>query len=697
MFRRYPFLRLLLPLAIGIATACYLPFSLDDRATIWVIAVAVMPLIAVVMFFIRRWNHAFGSLLFVFMFLSGAVLTFCNLRGVSSDFDKEEHAYCFVVDKQPEEKEKTVLCESVIESEYLSADSLILFVGKKRFLLYLAKDSLSMSVRRGDRLLARARLAPPTNQPVPQTFDYATYLRNHGISGTSYIASDKWTAVGCSDETTLVQHLSDMREDVSSLYVRLGFEGDALAVLSSLTLGDKSDLSDEVKEVYSSAGVSHILAISGLHIGLVYGIMLLLLVPVWRRLPRLKIPLLLSAVATLWLFALFTGFSPSVVRAVLMFSLLTLSGMVSGNPGSLNTLMTAAFVMLVFKPLWLFDVGFQLSFAAVASILLFQPLLSSALPVENKLLVKVRDLLSVAVAAQIGTAPLVMFYFHRFPLHFLVSNLWVLPLVTVIMYLAVLMLMLSPLPVLQQIVADILSKLINVQNTALQSMSEWSVMTVDNIYLEKVEVVLWFVAVACLYLFCKFHSARNTLLSLSSLFLIVTVHCTLRVIHAPEKNITFFAVNGNPVAHCVWSGSESWMVCGDSIVDKQYMLKAIKPYLSKTGISEPEIVNGDFNLPRLNSACNIIHFAGKRICFLNDDRWDGAECPSLLPVDILFVSKGFRGHIANICRLFTIKQVIVSPSLSDFYTDRMLEECDTLSIPCSLLADSGPITVTLDN
>ncbi|EJW92796.1 competence protein, partial [gut metagenome] len=181
-------------------------------------------------------------------------------------------------------------------------------------------------------------------------------------------------------------------------------------------------------------GASHVLALSGLHVGLIYGLLWFLFTPLWKHKRYLKIPLIGFILFSLWSFAFFTGFSISVVRAVLMCSLFLLLSFRAEPVLSTDTLLATAFFMLFCAPHWLFDVGFQLSFSAVFAILIIQPRLYALIQVRSCCLRKIWGLLTVSIAAQLGTAPLVLFYFKHFSTHFLLTNLWVIPLVMLVMY-----------------------------------------------------------------------------------------------------------------------------------------------------------------------------------------------------------------------------------------------------------------------
>ena len=222
---------------------------------------------------------------------------------------------------------------------------------------------------------------------------------------------------------TLRQAALDCRDGVVGLYQKLGFDGDELAVLSALTVGDKDKLSDDIIETYSVSGASHVLALSGLHIGFLYILFWYLFRLFWMRWRWLKPCLLLVIVALLWGFAFITGLSSTVVRSVVMFSLLTLSSMQHERPLTLNTLAATAFLMLVCRPFWLFDLGFQLSFLAVMAIVIIQPKLYALWPVKHRLLRYLWGLVTVSVSAQLVTAPLILLCFSRFSTHFLLTNL----------------------------------------------------------------------------------------------------------------------------------------------------------------------------------------------------------------------------------------------------------------------------------
>lgn len=369
-----------------------------------------------------------------------------DLYGAKPDlYATRPNVYQITLAEHPEIKERSVMFRAVLQGE-VRADTFLQNTRKTEFLLYFPKDSTSSTLRRGDKLLINTRLVPPANNGNPDEFDYARYLKRKGISGTAYVAAGHWQVVGQETSRTLRQVALDYREKVVGYYRHLGFRGDELAVLSALTVGDKDELSEDIMETYSVAGASHVLALSGLHIGFLYALFLFFFSPLWKRWSFLKPFLLLLTIVCLWGFAFFTGLSSSVIRAVTMCSLLILSMFQSEKPLTLNTLAATAFLMLLYNPAWLFDVGFQSSFSAVAAILIFQPRIYGLCTMKNYFLRKIWGLVTISIAAQVGTAPIVALYFSRFSTHFLLTNLWVIPCVSLVMYAAVLLFVFAPFP-----------------------------------------------------------------------------------------------------------------------------------------------------------------------------------------------------------------------------------------------------------
>ena len=501
--QRHPSIRLLLPLVAGIILGWYIPISHIE----WICAIALLTWVVLVIerLLSKRQNWLFGSALNVFLICCGYILTSWQLAKTEYNFTGKANSYIAVVKEPPQEKPRTYLLPSDVYEQ--SGES-------HRFLLYIAKDDALTAINRGDTILVNTVLQAPSNDNTGD-FDYVSYLKRKGVTGTAYVRAGHWQVRGHSKDTSWTQQLQDFRTIVINKYKSLGFEGDELAILSALTTGMKEELSDEIREVYSIAGVSHVLALSGLHIGLIYGFLLLLLMPIWKHVAHLKPIFICIIIITLWVFAIFTGLSTSVVRSTIMFSLHAIALMREERPATLHVLTLTAFGMLLYNPLWLFDVGFQLSFIAVAAIIILQPRLSAMLPEPcYGVIKKIKDIMTVSIAAQIGTAPLVILYFHRFSTHFLLSNIVVLPLITAIMYGAVIMLIITPLSGFQQWLADCINSIIRILNELLHILSRLPMASIDHLWTNALEIALFY---CCVYLFIRYLNLRTAPRAISTL------------------------------------------------------------------------------------------------------------------------------------------------------------------------------------
>jgi len=310
-----------------------------------------------------------------------------------------------------------------------------------------AADAAPATFGWGDTLTLRSVvIMPPRPLSDTLTFDYPRYLYTHRISGTVMLPADRIVATSPATAVPLHRWRQTLTARLQTLYAQASLPDDVTAIAAALSLGDRSQLPDTLLDAYADAGASHLLALSGMHVGVLYALLTaalgLVLHGWWGR--RLRG---LLAAAVLWAFAFLTGLSPSLVRAVTMFTLYAVAGAVSADRSPLNALAVAALLMLGTQPFLLFDVGFQLSFASMLAILLLMPhyrrhYLAHGRP-RHPLLYRLGSMVAIAIAAQVGTAPLQLYHFGRFSTWFLVTNLAAVPLMEAAMVLLVTWLLLT--------------------------------------------------------------------------------------------------------------------------------------------------------------------------------------------------------------------------------------------------------------
>jgi len=396
----------------------------------------------------------------------------------------------------------TVAFEAVIVSEVaekpktVAADMIIADIGRK-IKGYIAKDDKSRHLKVGDRLKICA-LIDRNREWHHGTFDYHRYLEVHGFSGQTFVRSGNWQLQnqswqGLTAWQRLRLHFLCYRHRLLERYRQMGFSDDAYAVVAAMTLGDKSAMTSGLREVYAVSGASHVLALSGLHLGIIYMVLTLLVVGRrWRYATQLL------AIAGIWAFALLVGLPASVLRAAIMITAFALLSLPGRGRSSLNALALAAFIILTVSPDSLYDVGFQLSFAAMLGILLIQPLLERLLRrewlMEHRVAHWAWGLATVSVAAQMGTAPLVAYYFGRFSTWFLLTNLVVIPATTAILYLAIVTLLLPQLGSVLLHVVGWLNAVLTLMATRLPLAS------IEGLHPSALQTAMVYVIILCIYL-----------------------------------------------------------------------------------------------------------------------------------------------------------------------------------------------------
>ena len=308
-------------------------------------------------------------------------------------------------------------------------------------LLNIEKDSTSLLFHTGDLVFLKNKFQDIKSSLNPHQFNYKHYLKKQGINQQVYITHQEILLLDES-KVSLLRFIDAFRVKIQKSLRRYHFTDDELAVMNALLLGQRQEISKQLSDNYSKAGAIHILAVSGLHVGVILLILSLILKPL-ERVNNGKLIKLVLVILSLWFFAILAGLSASVIRAVTMFSAIALGQFFNKRNAVEHSLIFSMFIILLWKPLFLFDVGFQLSYTAVFGIIWIQPVLYQLWKPNFFIVDKGWQLITVSVAAQLGVLPISLFYFHQFPALFFISNLIIIPFLGVILGLGLVVLVLS--------------------------------------------------------------------------------------------------------------------------------------------------------------------------------------------------------------------------------------------------------------
>lgn len=649
-FTFYPLFRLSVALATGIFLSDV--FALDGTYLYALCFVFVLSVLLSSIFYFSktyRIRFLFGiSVSLSFLFLGG-ILFVISLENIHHEWDSDKAVYVASVCDIPRVKGKTIQATVNVEKVKDVATGSWKPVNKQ-ILLYWMPDSMQPPLQCGDRMCFRAHVGMPMSDADFTGFDYGQYLQRQGISGTAIVYSGYWRKLLQPSTPTFKMQALMLREQIVKKFRAWNLEDDVLAIISALTVGDKSKLSREIKATYNAAGVSHILALSGLHIGILSMILSWLFYPL-RRVCGGKWIASFLIVGLLWGFAFLSGLSPSVIRAVTMFSAYVVASIFSEDRFSgFSALTLTAFIMLIYQPMYLFDVGFQLSFMAVLGIFLFYPLIDSLFVVRNKIVAYLWNIISLSLAAQLATLPLILYYFGTFPVYFLLSNLVVAPIAVFILSATLLALALGVFPVAANFVVQGLDFAVRTLNEVMEQIQHWSGAQITSVYLSVWQAWLLAVAIVTLWRYVVCRSARRLIVFLLTVNVLIV-----------------------------------------SFLWKQRELPDTYIYLSRAGV----YTKYDRDINELSSASCIYKVRDICIVLVDNNKWRKQKALSPLHVDYAYICRGFYGSVADLKRLFQIKQVVLDTSLEDSYREKLKRECDIYGLNYIDMSEKGSYAILL--
>lgn len=595
--------------------------------------------------------------------------------------------------------------------------------------LRLQGDSARL-LQPGDRVAFYATVSTPYRAGNPGDFDYRQYLAVHGISGTAY-ADDAWKRLSDPVSHGMLTRLWRYRQHLLQTYSRY-FSGDELAILSALTLGDKSLLHASVSRLFSETGTSHVLALSGLHLGILFSLFNLL---VLRRLRRgvWFVSANVLCVAALWLFVYMVGAPLSLLRAAWMFTLMQLGSCLRRTQNaSLNNLSFAALAILLVSPLSLFDVGFQLSFTAVCSIILmhqyvwqripfpvwnyFDPVLGNLDKARSRGISRARLLrlrlgqcanavwlkaifpfIAVSLSAQLGTAPLVVYYFHLISPYALLANVIVVP-AAYLLLAGSLLFFLVPVPFVQSAVAWLFHQVLGCMTGALAAISRWPGASLHFYphWLTLVAVSLLFVGIFAFFLLRPCRRKWAVYLSAGCVVVGLCVESYRLWPGRESRQIVVYNVPRTTAIHFISSADSSYIyssVPPDTL--RQRLAYVERNYFVPHHIAYPQIIGqSPFRSNLLYGRDAYFVFARHSVYVLRQNvrAWHAA---APIPIHTLVVSYGCRDSLSVVLRHLHPHRVVLDSSLSPYYRKRWSSECLAAHIPCHDVRTQGAFVLRL--
>lgn len=688
VWKQMPFARLLIPLMLGISTQWYLQPDPSISLVMFVssfVAAVLLSLLGLQWRYRLRWVQ--GNMINVGVAALGMLLT--HQQDISNNPEwvgqhyENNHAVIATLTEPLTEKAKTFKAEATINAIQVNNEWKNV-VGK--VILYFRKDSIEPAVTIGSRVLFVNKLQPIRNSGNPGAFDYARYCAFRGIHHQVFVKQGEYKTITSTGEMSLSMWLNTIKAYVLSV-LKTHIDGkEESGVAEALLVGYRNDLDKDLVQAYSNTGVVHIIAISGLHLALIYGIMIWLLHPLKKTRGGVILSSLIIIVV-LWMFALIAGAAPSIVRSAVMFSLIIVGQLLNRKGSIYNVLAGAAFVMLCYDPFYLWDVGFQLSFTAVLSIVLFMQPVYRWFYIRNKFLDGLWKLTAVTLSAQVLTFPIIIYYFHQFPLMFVLSNFVAVPLSALILKLELLLVAFSFSENICHYIGFLLHYLLWFLNSFIRSIDKLPYAVYDNIHVNVLQAYLLYglIIAAAFWLLQKWHRAMYV----AAVFLLMFV-----LVDGWEKRRTLASakmiVYNVPKHHAIdFVEADSYQFVGDSNVLKEAMLTNfhLKPARTQYRLRQQQ------HLQSLAFQKPFIYFNNKRILVI--DRPLKFEGGKKIPVDVIVLTKNPKVYITNLHKAFDCHQFVFDATNPQWKINLWEKDCDSLNLRHHSTPEKGAFVMEL--
>jgi len=641
-----------------------------------------------------KFNGVIGLLAFLIVFFFG----YFRLQHFKDDFQEihlvhfkgEFEAYRATVVEQPENKPNSTKAVVTI-NEIFKNDSAEFWTAKVN--LYLDKE-LGKNLKYGDQLLIQGQPNLMVGPMNPGEFDYRNYLIYNNIFHQHFVG-DRFVVLGNAPPSTIMYYAFKLRTKCQDILTNMIDDDAVRGVVLALVIGVKDELDVDVRKAYSAAGAMHVLAVSGLHVGIIYAIILLLFKRLGLVNKNRRWQLAVISILVLWLYAFITGLSPSVLRAVTMFSFVAIGKASKRNTNIYNTLAASAFVLLWYNPYLIMSVGFQLSYLAVFGIVYLQPKFYNLLTVKNVLLDKVWAITCVSLAAQIATGPLSILYFHQFPSYFFVSNLFIIPAALVILVLGLVVLIFGWVPFFGEATAWLLSKIVSATNALVYTVEGIPGSVIQGVNIKSYES--WLIYFCIVFLILLFSTKKFKYLVWAALmsFSFGLSQIFERSKFIDKSTVSVFNVSNTSVVD--FASPNGTSLIGDSAFinndDKLRFSIQPKRLISYQGIN---VKNDQLKLSSAKIiGADLFVFQGESFLIINDPKIQTVISEKRISIDNIILSREAIKDLTQLTALFEFNRIIIDRSNRKYLVDKLTSQADKLNLDIHSISESGFLEINL--
>lgn len=699
---KYPFIRLLIPFAIGVISAFSFNMVVaEEKVVIFLLIFLTLLLLALIIVSekIRNYSYRwiFSFLLFLFLTLSGFTFVVnadyrLRVNDIPEIEDVSEY-YIARLYESPSHREKTLKVTLNVLA-YKSGNSLQNIDSK--VIAYFEKSEKSTTLKYGDCIIIFAYPEEVEKPPNPEQFDYKDYLYKKGISHQVYLKSDDWIDLNENRSNPIYRFSYWMRDFLLETMQKLGVHEEEYAVAAAILLGYDDSLPQELRQKYVAAGAVHILCVSGLHVGVIFMVFSYMLFFLDERKNNQRIIKQLILLILIWFYALLAGLAPSILRATIMLSFVIIGNIINRNGVVLNSLAASAFILLCVNPANLFDVGFQLSYAAVIGIVVLQRPIMKLFYFKYNIINKIWEVTSVTLAAQIATAPFTIYYFNQFPTYFWLSNLFMSPVSSVVIIGGMLMLLLFFIPYVNVVIAWVVSKMIFVMNYGVCWIESLPYSILKGLYINEIQFVILLFVLLTILLFVQLKNKTIlfSIMIMSILFLLVNVNNNLKI--NMQKEIIIYSINNMTAIDFIF-GREH-LILSDSLFinDKSAFSYNIENCLVSRGVfhnGNSKLLEDDFDYNLIKKRKNVVTFDEKLIGLSDGSIFSKVELQYKIPLDYMVVYGRRKQTLSYILNVYRFDYLIIDGSVPSYLASKLMDEADAFGINYHNIREDGAFII----
>jgi competence protein ComEC len=688
--RRNPFLRICLPLLLGIIFQ-YLLFPLQTGGLLFM-ALFLLSLMGLNMFRVYRiysLAYLYGLHYFMIFFFMGISLVQFHPLKTAIPLNGE-HFYELLVIENPENNDNSSRIDVKIRA--FSANGEDWKKCSERSIIYMAKDSMR-TFSPGDVLVCKTvfnEISPPQN---PDEFDYREYLRRKKIFATSFVNAENAVRTDSGQINFYKKFIFNLQKYSLETLQNARLKSDELGVALALLTGNKQYLEDELRDSYTNSGTVHLLAVSGLHVGIVFMILNFVL-RFMDRAKKLRLLKGLIILVSLWIYASIAGLASSIVRASLMFSVFVIADMLNKSKSTYNNIAFSCFIMCLVNPYVIFDTGFQLSYLAVTGIVYFQPKFMKPFSRCKGFVRTVLECMTVTVAAQLGTLPVILFIFKTFPTYFLFSNLILVPYTSVVMYIGVIVIALSWQSFLLTVSGFVLNYCIYLMNFIVKFFDGLPCSSINGFYLNGIQCTLLTASILLLAMLFSFKEKKlfaAILISMLGIFSIAAFHSYNVSTH---REFGVFGVRRAFYAYFIENGT------GFSIRDTNSINVSFdfntKNYLIRRGFrSEQDLTALSLSDSIPNQYKGVLLFSGKKIALSSQLNVNDGFSGTPLNVDYLYVTGTQNIKPETVLSCYNPSKIVIANNLPAYKIAEWVKISESKKIPYHNVRTEGGFQVII--